>query len=107
MNNKICVQIFCVLNAGSVMLVMMNIWGTCVVGFTLGITSVILACMKTAVSIPNPLFETAEAQAKQLGISRSKLYARALSNFVRAYDKTSITERLNELYATEDRFKDC
>jgi hypothetical protein len=62
--------------------------------------------MKTAISIPNPLFEAAEALAKQLGVSRSELYARALASFLRAYDKASITQRLNEIYAEEDSSPD-
>jgi metal-responsive CopG/Arc/MetJ family transcriptional regulator len=35
--------------------------------------------MKTAVSIPDPLFEAADNLAGRLGISRSELYARALA----------------------------
>ncbi|MEM6753148.1 MAG: ChpI protein, partial [Cyanobacteria bacterium P01_C01_bin.38] len=33
--------------------------------------------MKTAISIPDPLFEAAEQFAKRLGLSRSELYAMA------------------------------
>lgn len=57
--------------------------------------------MKTAISIPNPLFETAEQLAKRLGISRSELYTRALTAYVQAYEKSLITQRLNEIYAEE------
>lgn len=55
--------------------------------------------MKTAVSIPDQLFEKAEQTAKRLKISRSQLYAAALGDFLRQRDAASITERLNAVYA--------
>ena len=62
--------------------------------------------MKTAISIPNPLFERSERIAKHLGISRSELYTRALTNFIRLYSREEITQRLNEIYAVEDSSPD-
>jgi metal-responsive CopG/Arc/MetJ family transcriptional regulator len=38
--------------------------------------------MKTAVSIPDDLFRLAEAAARRLQVSRSQLYATALSVFL-------------------------
>ena len=38
--------------------------------------------MKVAVSIPDPVFAEAEALAKRMKLSRSKLYARALDAYV-------------------------
>jgi len=38
--------------------------------------------MKVAVSIPDALFDSAEALSKRLGVSRSRLYAIALADFV-------------------------
>ena len=38
--------------------------------------------MKTAVSLPDEIFRQAEARAKKLRISRSKLYATALSEYL-------------------------
>lgn len=58
--------------------------------------------MKTAISLPDPIFEEAEELAKRLGMSRSQLYATAVSQFVEAYREEAITAALNELYATED-----
>lgn len=58
--------------------------------------------MKTAISIPDPIFESAEVLAKQLNLSRSELYVRAIEEFLRAYSDNEITKRLNELYATQD-----
>lgn len=57
--------------------------------------------MKTAISVPDPLFEAADELAERLGLSRSKLYAAALERFVQDHDDEAITAKLNELYATE------
>jgi metal-responsive CopG/Arc/MetJ family transcriptional regulator len=57
--------------------------------------------MKTAISIPDPLFKAAEEAARRLDVSRSELYARALREFLAARREQDITERLNEVYAEE------
>ena len=57
--------------------------------------------MKTAISIPDSLFEEAEETAKRLGMSRSELYAKAVKTFLAAYRKENITQQLNEVYAEE------
>jgi len=54
--------------------------------------------MKTAISLPDPLFEAAEELAKGLGMSRSELYSRALETFIRSHRGASVTEKLNEIY---------
>ncbi|MBW2720031.1 MAG: ribbon-helix-helix protein, CopG family [Deltaproteobacteria bacterium] len=38
--------------------------------------------MKTAVSVPNEVFERAERLAKRLKVSRSELYSRALREYL-------------------------
>jgi hypothetical protein len=48
--------------------------------------------MKTAVSIPDPVFEKAEAAAKRLKMSRSELYAKAVDAWVDAHSPDAITE---------------
>jgi metal-responsive CopG/Arc/MetJ family transcriptional regulator len=55
--------------------------------------------MKTAVSIPDDLFRLAEAAARRLRVSRSKLYAIAVSEFLDRRKSGVVTERLNELYS--------
>jgi metal-responsive CopG/Arc/MetJ family transcriptional regulator len=54
------------------------------------------------VSVPDELFRQAEAAAKKLRMSRSKLYATALSEFLDRKRSKSITERLNEVYSKHD-----
>lgn len=67
---------------------------------------VILLVMKTAISIPDPLFQSAEALARQLGVSRSELYAKAVEAYISRYDEAAITDRLNEIYAKESALPD-
>ena len=55
--------------------------------------------MKTAVSVPDDLFRTAEAAARRLRVSRSKLYATAISEFLNRQQGGAVTERLNEVYS--------
>lgn len=58
--------------------------------------------MKTAVSLPDPLFEAAERLAERLGVSRSELYAAALESYLRSHQGEEITAALNRVYAEED-----
>lgn len=58
--------------------------------------------MKTAISIPDALFEAADRAAHRLGISRSQLYARALERFLGDEPDEAVTARLDEVYAADD-----
>jgi len=49
-----------------------------------------------------PLFELAERRAHRLGVSRSKLYADALEEFLKVDRDAEITAKLNEIYGNED-----
>jgi predicted DNA-binding protein len=53
--------------------------------------------MKTAVSIPDDLFERAEELARRLGKSRSQVYREALAEYVFRRERRSVTNALNEL----------
>jgi metal-responsive CopG/Arc/MetJ family transcriptional regulator len=53
--------------------------------------------MKVAVSIPDEVFSEAEALAKQLKSSRSELYSRALSEFVRRHAPERVTQLMTEV----------
>ncbi len=57
--------------------------------------------MKTAISIQDDIFEAAEETARQLRISRSELYARAVRDFVTRHSARHITARLNRIYDEE------
>jgi metal-responsive CopG/Arc/MetJ family transcriptional regulator len=58
--------------------------------------------VKTAISVPDELFESAERFAQRQGMSRSELYATALRQYLQEHRSEGITERLDEVYSTED-----
>jgi hypothetical protein len=55
--------------------------------------------MKTAVSIPDPVFAAAESAAARLSMSRSQLYTRAIRDFLESHSSQDITQRLDRTYA--------
>lgn len=57
--------------------------------------------MKTAVSLPDALHTEAEQLARFLGVSRSRLYADALTAYLERYRSESITRQLDDIYATQ------
>lgn len=54
--------------------------------------------MKTAISLPDETFRAAERLAKDLGMSRSELYARAVEEYVKRVRESDVTEALNRYY---------
>ncbi|WP_129633840.1 ChpI protein [Candidatus Oscillochloris fontis] len=58
--------------------------------------------MKTAISLPDPLFYAAEQFAQAHGLSRSEVFVRALQTYLQTYQASAMTETLNHLYATEE-----
>lgn len=56
--------------------------------------------MKTAISIPDDVFEAADRTARKLGVSRSELYATAVHEFIERHRVEDVTARLNEVYAS-------
>jgi metal-responsive CopG/Arc/MetJ family transcriptional regulator len=57
--------------------------------------------MKTAISIPDELFESAERFAERQGLSRSELYVTALRTYLNEQRRQGITEALNAVYDEE------
>lgn len=55
--------------------------------------------MKTAISIPDDLFISAEKTAKKLGIPRSQLFARAIEEFLQNHSNENVTQKLNDIYS--------
>ena len=62
--------------------------------------------MKTAVSIPDGLFQEAERQATTNKISRSQLYANALAAYLREERGRRITEQMNRALEEIDQTPD-
>ncbi|MDQ3634222.1 MAG: hypothetical protein M3405_06895 [Acidobacteriota bacterium] len=57
--------------------------------------------MKTAISVPDDIFELSEKLAKQLKVSRSKIFAMGVKKLAEEYDDDEITKQLNEFYEND------
>jgi len=57
--------------------------------------------MKTAISIPDPVFEAAEDMAKHLGMSRSELFSTAISEYMKNHRYYGVKDSLNRIYGNE------
>lgn len=57
--------------------------------------------MKTAISLPDELFESADALAERLGLSRSQLYAHAVEEYLAKHRDQDVTARLNDVFGDE------
>jgi hypothetical protein len=57
--------------------------------------------MKTAISIPDSIFEQAELVANELSLSRSELYAKAVEAYINHHQSADVTEKLNQVYGEE------
>ena len=53
--------------------------------------------MKTAVSVPDPVFRLAERLARRLKKSRSRLYSEALAEYVARHSPDEMTEMVNRV----------
>lgn len=55
--------------------------------------------MKTAISIDNGLLQEADATARRMGLSRSRLFALAVRDFLKRKRREQMLRQLNEVYA--------
>jgi metal-responsive CopG/Arc/MetJ family transcriptional regulator len=62
--------------------------------------------MKTAVSIPDPLFREAELAARRLKVSRSELYQRALQAFLARRRDEEVKASYDAAYSEEEADED-
>lgn len=58
--------------------------------------------MKTAISIPDDLFEKAEELAERLEVSRSQLYAQAIAEYAERHSSQRVREKLDAVYAAHE-----
>lgn len=70
-----------------------------IAGYTLG--------MKTAISIPDTVYEQAERMARRLSKSRSQLYAEAVAEYVARHDPDAVTEAMNQVAEQLDTRSDA
>ncbi|HUI78247.1 MAG TPA: hypothetical protein VLY24_10030 [Bryobacteraceae bacterium] len=57
--------------------------------------------MKTAISIDERLLHDADRAAKQMGLSRSRLFSLALQGYLRQRQQKELLEQLNRVYASD------
>jgi len=55
--------------------------------------------VKTAISLQKPLFEQAENLARQMKVSRSRLFVLALEDFIHREQSRELLTRINAAYA--------
>ncbi len=55
--------------------------------------------MKTAISLPDDIFERASRRAYDLGMSRSEFFARAAGSYLDELDATSVTKQIDAALA--------
>lgn len=58
--------------------------------------------MKTAVSIPDPIFDAAEQVSKRLGVSRSRLYTMAIERMMKHQRSRGVREALDAVYGKQN-----
>ena len=57
--------------------------------------------IKTAISIEKSLFTQANALARKMKVSRSRLFVLALEDFIREQENRDLLEKVNAVYADE------
>ncbi len=58
--------------------------------------------VKTAVSIQKSLFDQAEVLARQLHVSRSRLFSIAIENFIQTHQNQALLDDINRAYEEPD-----
>lgn len=53
--------------------------------------------MKTAISLPDETYDRATRRARDLGMSRSELFARAVARYLDELDAESVTEQIDRV----------
>lgn len=57
--------------------------------------------MKTAISVPDDVFERVEREAKRLGVSRSELFTRAVRQFLATHHDAAVTASYDRAFAEQ------
>lgn len=60
-----------------------------------------MRAIKTAISIENDLFQEAEEMAREMKVSRSKLFVMALQEFISRRKNKELLDQLNTAYEDE------
>ncbi|CAB1074651.1 hypothetical protein JY97_10930 [Alkalispirochaeta odontotermitis] len=62
--------------------------------------------MKTAISIPDPVFQAADKYAKRMRKSRSQLFSEAMVEYLERHSPDEVTRMLNETLEAVGDFDD-
>ena len=65
-----------------------------------------MANIKTAISLHEELFRQAESMARRMKLSRSRLFAAALEEFIKRNQNRELLDRINEAYKEEPNDSD-
>lgn len=65
-----------------------------------------MSTVKTAISLDKELFDAADALAEAMHVSRSKLVATALEEYVRRHQNLALLDHINAAYADGDDDED-
>ena len=57
-----------------------------------------MANIKMAISLQKSLFEQVEALAREMKVSRSRVFVLALENFIRDYQDRQLFDKINKAY---------
>lgn len=57
--------------------------------------------LKTAISLDDDLMRKADRAAREIGVSRSRLFSLALRDYLQTWENNRILERLNLAYGSE------
>jgi len=58
--------------------------------------------MKTAISIPDNVFKTADSFARRKKLSRSAVFTIAVTEFLAHHHQEDVTEQLNKVYGQQE-----
>ena len=57
-----------------------------------------MASVKTAISLQQPLFDQVEALAREMQVSRSRLFVLAMEEFIERYQNQRLLKEINAAY---------
>ncbi len=57
-----------------------------------------MASVKTAISLQQPLFDQVEAMAREMQVSRSRLFVLAMEQFIARYQNQRLLKEINAAY---------
>jgi metal-responsive CopG/Arc/MetJ family transcriptional regulator len=60
-----------------------------------------MANVKTAISMEEPLLKEVDALAREISVPRSRIFVRAVEEFIERHRNRQLLDRINEAYADE------